>query len=60
LREHELPLCFGENALAQQMSGGDARRPLHMVIEPVRRHREFARVKRDMPLAAEISFDQAP
>ena len=33
--EHELMLGLGQHALADQMAGGDAERPLDMVIEAI-------------------------
>src|ERR1700688_2306905 len=43
--EDELALGFGEHALADQMTGGDAGRAFDVVVEPVSRHAELFRIK---------------
>src|ERR1700686_719006 len=57
--EDELALRFRQNALADQVAGGDPGGALDVVVETIGRHRQFRRVESDMPLAAEMILDQA-
>ena len=57
--ENELALGFGQDALADQMPGGHAGRAFHMIVEPVRRHRQPVGVERQQAFLAEMLFDDA-
>src|SRR3984957_15973351 len=57
--EDELALGFGEDALADQMAGGDAGRAFDVVVEPVDGHTEFFRIELELALDPEILVDQS-
>ena len=56
--ENELALGFGEHALADEMTGGDAGRALDVVVEPIDRHAELFGIEAKQSLLAEKLVDQ--
>ena len=56
--EDELALGFGEQALADQMAGGDAGCAFDVIVEPVDGHAELLGIEAELMLAAEILVDQ--
>src|SRR3954447_17456953 len=56
--KHELALRLGEDALPDQVPGGDAGRALDVVVEPIRRHRELRSIKIKKAFFAEMLLDQ--
>src|SRR3954466_15410399 len=52
--EHELALGFGEHALADEMTGGDAGGAPDMVVETIYRHRQLVGVEGELPLLLEM------
>ena len=56
--KHELALGFSQDALANQVTGGDAGRAFDVIVEPVRRHGELVRVEAQQALLAELLFHQ--
>ena len=58
--EYQLALGFGEHALADEMTGGDAGRALDVIVEPIDRHAEFFGIEAELMLAAEKFVDQRP
>src|ERR1700730_7570510 len=43
--KYKLALRLGQNPLADEMSGGDAGRPLDVIVEPVRGHGQLVGVE---------------
>ena len=56
--ENQLALGFGEDALADQVAGGDAGRAFDVVVEPVDGHAELFGVEIELALGEEILVDQ--
>src|ERR1700689_3182785 len=50
--EDQLPLGLGEDALADQMTGGDAGRAFDVVVEPVDGHAELFGIKIELAFGA--------
>src|SRR5580658_8252033 len=57
--EDQLALGFGEDALADQMAGGNAGRAFDVVVEPVDGHAELFGIKLKLPFDTEILVDQS-
>ena len=57
-REDELAFGFGEQALADQMAGGDAGCAFDVIVEPVDGHAKLLGIEAELMLAAEILVDQ--
>ena len=58
--EDELALGFGEHALANEMTRGDAGCALDVVVEPIDGHAEFFGVEGKQMFLAEELLDQRP
>src|SRR5207249_12281385 len=56
--KHELPLGFGEHALADQVSGSDSGCTLDVIIEAIDRHGELVGVEGKLPLFVEVLIDE--
>ncbi len=57
--EDELALGFGEDALADQVAGGDAGRAFDVVVEAVDGHAELFGIEFELALDAKILIDQS-
>ena len=57
--ENQLALGFGEDALADQVAGGDAGRAFDVVVEAVDGHAELFGIKIELTLGAEILVHQS-
>jgi hypothetical protein len=58
--EYQLALGFGEQALTDEVTGGDAGRALDVIVEPIDRHAELFGLEAELMLAAEKFVDQRP
>src|SRR5205814_10107000 len=56
--KHELPLGFGEHALANQVSGSNSGCTLDVIIEAIDRHGELVGVEGKLPLFVEVLIDE--
>jgi hypothetical protein len=56
--ENELTFGFGEDTLADKMTGSHAGCTLDVIVEPINGHAEFLRIKSELVLAAEELVDQ--
>jgi hypothetical protein len=58
--KNEQTFCFGEDALANEMTGSYAGCPFDVIVESINGHAEFLRIKSELVLAAKELVDQRP